>query len=68
MRVRLNAVNSVFTGASNEIGECRAGIMAALIGTVPAAIVGGVGVIGIAAIFYKVLPSLWNVQRMSREV
>src|SRR5690606_33390053 len=34
MRGRVSAVNSVFTGASNEVGEFRAGIMAALIGTV----------------------------------
>ena len=40
VRGRVNAVNQVFVGASNELGEFRAGTMAALIGTVPAVVIG----------------------------
>ena len=46
VRGRVNAVNMVFVGASNELGEFRAGTMAALIGTVPAVVFGGVGAVG----------------------
>ena len=38
VRGRVNAVNMVFVGASNELGEFRAGSMAALVGTVPAVV------------------------------
>ena len=66
MRGRVSAVNSVFTGASNEIGEFRAGTMAALIGTVPAVVFGGVGSIAVAALFWKLFPGLARVERMDR--
>jgi len=68
MRGRVNAVNSIFTGASNEIGEFRAGGMAAMIGAVPAVLVGGVGSIAVAAIFWKAFPQLARVQRMDRDL
>lgn len=51
LRGRVNAVNMVFVGASNELGEFRAGTMAALIGTVPAVVFGGVGAIAVSAIW-----------------
>lgn len=66
MRGRVNAVNSIFTGGSNEIGEFRAGTMAGLIGAVPAALVGGVGAILVGIIFWRMFPSLVNVQRLDR--
>jgi MFS family permease len=66
MRGRVSAVNAVFTGASNEIGEFRAGMMAAFIGTVPAVLVGGAGSILVAALFWKMFPTLARVQRMDR--
>src|SRR4030095_2294139 len=48
VRGRVNAVNMVFVGASNELGEFRAGLSAALIGTVPAVVVGGLGTVAVA--------------------
>ena len=51
MRGRVNAVNMVFVGASNELGEFRAGTMAALIGTVPAVVFGGVGAVAVAGLW-----------------
>ncbi|MEE8444935.1 MAG: MFS transporter [Alphaproteobacteria bacterium] len=68
MRGRVNAVNSVFTGASNEIGEFRAGAMAALIGVVPAVLVGGIGAIVVTAAGWKLFPDLVRIERMDREL
>lgn len=65
VRGRVSAVNSVFIGASNEVGEFRAGTMAALIGTVPAVVIGGAGAIGIAAIFSRLFPDLYNRRRLT---
>ena len=65
---RVNAVNSIFIGASNEIGEFRAGGMAALTGAVPAVLIGGFGSILVAAIFWRVFPQLARVQRMDRDL
>ena len=58
VRGRVNAVNQVFVGASNELGEFRAGISAGLIGVVPAVVVGGVGTIAIAAVWWALFPEL----------
>jgi hypothetical protein len=48
----------VFVGASNELGEFRAGTVAALIGVVPAVVMGGVGTIGIALVWAWLFPEL----------
>lgn len=58
LRGRVNAVNMVFIGASNELGEFRAGTMAAMIGVVPAVVFGGVGAIGVAALWVVLFPQL----------
>jgi hypothetical protein len=68
MRGRVSAVNSVFTGASNEIGEFRAGMMAAAFGAVPAVLFGGIGCFVVAAICWAVFPELRKVQRMDRKL
>ena len=64
MRGRVNAVNMMFVGASNELGEFRAGMMASWIGTVPAVVIGGVGAIGIAGIWGFIFPSLLKVKKL----
>lgn len=58
LRGRVNAVNMVFVGASNELGEFRAGTMAAVIGTVPAVVFGGVGAVAVAGIWAWLFPEL----------
>ena len=58
LRGRVNAVNMVFVGASNELGEFRAGMMAAGIGTVPAVVFGGIGTLAVAAIWAALFPQL----------
>ena len=64
VRGRVNAVNMVFVGASNEVGEFRAGMMAALIGTVPAVVIGGVGAVAVAGLWAWLFPQLRQVRRL----
>ena len=64
VRGRVNAVNMVFVGASNELGEFRAGVMAALIGTVPAVVFGGVGAVAVAGIWALLFPELRKVRHL----
>jgi len=58
VRGRVSAVNMVFVGASNELGEFRAGTMASVIGTVPAVVFGGVGTVVIALLWAWRFPAL----------
>lgn len=58
VRGRVNAVNAVFIGASNELGEFRAGSVAALLGPVPAVVIGGFGAIFVAAAWSQLFPEL----------
>jgi hypothetical protein len=64
VRGRVTAVNGLFIGASNQLGEFRAGAMASFIGAVPAVLVGGIGTLLIAAIWTKLFPQLWRADRL----
>jgi MFS family permease len=66
VRGRVNAVNTVFVGASNELGEFRAGVVAALIGVVPAVVMGGVGSVLVAGLWAWGFPQLRRVRHLSR--
>lgn len=68
VRGRVNAVNMVFVGASNELGEFRAGTMAAMLGTVSAVVIGGVGAIGVAALWAWLFPELRKARRLDGRV
>ncbi|TDX31444.1 putative MFS family arabinose efflux permease [Modicisalibacter xianhensis] len=63
MRGRVNAVNMLFIGSSNELGEFRAGTSAAWFGAVPAAVVGGLGTLTVVGLWMKLFPSLRQVSR-----
>ncbi len=58
MRGRISAVNSIFIGSSNELGEFESGVAAKLLGTVPAAIFGGVMCLLCVAIVAVISPTL----------
>jgi MFS family permease len=58
MRGRVNAVNSLFAGTSNQLGDFRAGIMAAWLGAIPAVLVGGVGILAVVLIWTRAFPAL----------
>jgi len=65
MRGRVSAVSMLFIGASNELGEFESGITAALMGTVPAVVVGGVGTLVVVGLWMKLFPPLRQVNKFS---
>jgi MFS family permease len=64
LRGRVTAVEMVFISASNELGAFESGLAAALIGTVPAVVVGGAVTIALAVLWTKFFPSLAKIDRM----
>ena len=58
MRGRVSAVNSVFIGASNQLGEFESGATAALIGPVGSVVLGGVGTLLVAGLWLRLFPTL----------
>ncbi|MFC7291850.1 MFS transporter [Hirschia litorea] len=67
MRSRVNAVNSIFLGASNELGEFRAGTMAHAFGSVSAVVIGGFATIGVAASWAALFPEMRKTQNLDVE-
>jgi len=59
---RVSAVHSLFTGTSNQLGAFEAGLIAALVGAVPAVLLGGLGTIGIAALWMLLFPELRRIR------
>jgi hypothetical protein len=66
MRGRVSAVNLLFIGASNELGEFESGLTAAWFGAVPAAVVGGVGTCLVVVIWALLFPDLRRADRLDR--
>jgi MFS family permease len=64
MRGRVGAVNFLFINASNQLGEFESGMTAALLGAMPAALLGGIGTIAVALLWMKLFPSLRKVERL----
>jgi MFS family permease len=58
MRGRVSAVNSVFIGASNEVGQFESGVTAAWFGAVPAVVLGGIGTVLVVAAWAVLFPDL----------
>ncbi|MDL2399556.1 MFS transporter [Rhizobium mayense] len=65
VRGRVNAVNMVFVGASNELGEFRAGTMAHYFGAVPAVVIGGIGTLAVAIIWASGFPQLRQIDSLN---
>ena len=65
MRGRVSAVNMVFIGASNEVGQFESGITAQWLGTIPAVVLGGIGTVVIVALWSRLFPSLRQVDRLT---
>ena len=61
------SVNSMFSGSSGTLGEFRAGALAAWIGAVPSALIGGVGVILIALSWFRLFPALRGIELLTGE-
>ncbi|MGE5145135.1 MAG: MFS transporter [Candidatus Eiseniibacteriota bacterium] len=67
MRGRVNAVNMVFVGASNEVGEFESGVVAAWLGAVASVIIGGVCTMAIAGLWAQWFPALRRVDRLDSD-
>jgi MFS family permease len=65
MRGRVNAVNSLFIGTSNQLGEFESGMLAGFIGAPPAALVGGLGTIIVAGLWMYLFPSIRKIRSLS---
>lgn len=64
LRGRVSAVNSMFIGASNELGEFESGVTASWWGVRPAILVGGLATLGVTALFTRVFPELFRLDRL----
>jgi hypothetical protein len=64
LRGRVNAVEGVFIGASNELGAFESGVAAALVGAVPAVVAGGAITVGLAVVWRWLFPELAAVDRL----
>jgi MFS family permease len=65
MRGRVGAVSMLFIGASNELGEFESGITASWFGTIPAVVLGGIGTLGVVAVWMWLFPPLRTVDRLT---
>jgi hypothetical protein len=63
MRGRVSAVNSIFIGASNELGQFRAGIMGAVFGAVGAVLIGGFATVVVTLLWMKFFTALRDIDR-----
>ena len=64
MRGRVSAVNLVFIGASNELGQFESGITAQWLGAVPAVVFGGIGTLLVVGMWARMFPQLRNMDRL----
>ena len=63
IRGRVSAVNSMFIGASNELGEFESGLVADWIGPVPTVVIGGIATLGIVGLYRRRFPELRTMDR-----
>jgi len=68
VRGRVNAVNSLFIGTSNQLGEFESGITAGLLGAVPAVLIGGIATIVVAMLWIRLFPALRRIESLSDPV
>jgi MFS family permease len=64
MRGRVSAVNGVFIGASNELGQFESGVTAQWFGAIPAVVIGGVGTLIVVAVWAQIFPPLRKLDRL----
>ena len=64
MRGRVAAMNSLFIGTSNQLGEFESGTVARLIGTIPCVVVGGIGTVIVSGLWAKWFPELRTRDRL----
>jgi MFS family permease len=64
MRGRVSAVNALFIGTSNQLGEFESGVTASWFGLIPATVLGGVGSIVVALLWMRLFPGLRKLDRL----
>jgi len=64
MRGRVSAVNALFIGTSNQLGEFESGVTAAWFGVVPSVVIGGLGTLAVVALWMRWFPDLVRVDRL----
>jgi MFS family permease len=64
MRGRVSALNAIFIGSSNQLGEFESGLTAAWFGVVPAALLGGIGTLAVVLAWTRLFPQLLNRERL----
>jgi len=67
MRGRVSSVNSLFIGASNELGSFESGLTAQWWGAIPATILGGVGSLAVAGLWSLFFPSMRGIDELTTE-
>jgi hypothetical protein len=67
MRGRVSAVNSLFIGTSNQLGEFESGITASLLGLIPATILGVVGSSAIVILWTYLFPDLRKLDQLVKD-
>jgi hypothetical protein len=65
MRGRVSAVHMLFVGTSNELGDFRAGMVAAWLGALPAVMAGGVCTLLVTALWARFFPELRRIDRLA---
>jgi MFS family permease len=65
MRGRVSAVHMLFVGTSNELGDFRAGAIAAWLGALPAVLAGGVCTLLVTALWARFFPELRRIDRLA---
>ena len=66
IRGRVSAVNAVFIGASNELGEFESGLAAAWLGLAPAVVVGGCATLLVTSVWWLMFPELRRLREFPR--
>lgn len=64
IRGRVSAINSIFIGASNQLGEFESGATAALFGPVGSVVLGGIGTVAVALLWFRLFPTLARRDRL----
>jgi len=67
MRGRVNAVDMIFIGASNELGQFESGLTAHWFGTVPSVVLGGIGTLVVTGLWAWLFPALRNAETLLPE-
>jgi hypothetical protein len=65
MRGRVSAIESIFIGASNELGAFESGALAAFVGAAASVVIGGIATLAVIALWAVIFPSLRSYDRIT---